>query len=86
MRSEGMHASSEERLHLLRGHRIADVHAVDARHARPDPPSEALTPFGVVGGQRDVALLGGVERRNLPCQVVVPRPGAELVDTHRHNH
>jgi hypothetical protein len=42
-------------------------------------------PFGVVGGQPDVALLGGVQRRYLPGQIVVPRPGAELVNAHRHN-
>ena len=33
-----------------------------------------------------MALLGGIQRRDLPGQIVVPRPGAELVDAHRHNH
>jgi hypothetical protein len=33
-----------------------------------------------------MALLGGIQRRHLPRQVVVPRPGAELVNAHGHNH
>ncbi len=33
-----------------------------------------------------MALLGGIQRRDLPGQIVVPRPGAELVNAHRHNH
>jgi hypothetical protein len=32
-----------------------------------------------------MALLGGIQGRDLPDQVVVPRPGAELVNAHRHN-
>jgi hypothetical protein len=32
-----------------------------------------------------MTLLGGVQRRYLPGQIVVPRSGAELVDAHRHN-
>jgi hypothetical protein len=32
-----------------------------------------------------MALLSGIQRRYLPGQVVIPRPGAELMDTHRHN-
>ena len=32
-----------------------------------------------------MALRGGIQRRDLPGQVVVPRPGAELVNAHRHN-
>ena len=83
---EGMHAGAEQRPHLLRRHRIPGVQTVDAGHARSDPRSRALTAFGVVGGQPDVALLGGIQRRDLPCQVVVPRPCAELVNAHRHNH
>ena len=56
--------------------------------AMPEPihDSRALAAFGVVGGQPDMALLGGIQRRDLPGQIVVPRPGAELVDAHRHNH
>jgi hypothetical protein len=33
-----------------------------------------------------MALRGGVQRRDLPGQIVVPRPGAELVNAHRHTH
>ena len=33
-----------------------------------------------------MALRGGIQRRDLPSQIVVPRPGAELVNAHRHNH
>ena len=32
-----------------------------------------------------MTLLGGVQRRDLPGQIVIPRPGGELVDAHRHN-
>ena len=32
-----------------------------------------------------MALLGGIQRCDLPGQVVIPRPGAELVKAHRHN-
>ena len=82
---EGMHAGAEESPHLLRRHRIPSAQAIDAGHARADPRPRTLSPFGVVGGQPDMALLGGIQRRDLPSQVVVPRPGAELVDAHRHN-
>jgi len=33
-----------------------------------------------------VAYLGGIQSRDLPSQIVIPRPGTELVDAHRHNH
>ena len=33
-----------------------------------------------------MALLGGIQCRDLPGQIVIPRPGAELVDAHRHSH
>jgi hypothetical protein len=33
-----------------------------------------------------MTLLSGIQRRDLPGQIVVPRPGAELVNAHRHNH
>jgi hypothetical protein len=85
-RGEWMHAGAEESPHLLRGHGIAGTETVDAGHARADPGSRSLSAFGVVGGQPDMALLGGIQRRDLPGQIVIPRPGAELVDAHRHNH
>ena len=81
-----MHAGAEQSPHLLRRHRIPSIQAVDAGQAGADPRSRTLSPFGVVGGQPDMALLGGIQRRYLPGQVVIPRPGAELVDAHRHTH
>ena len=83
---EGMHAGAEQGPHLLRGDRIPSVEAVDAGQAGADPGSRSLSAFGVVGGQPDMTLFGGIQRRDLPGQIVVPRPGAELVDTHRHTH
>ena len=50
----------------------------------PDPHPGLLAAFGVVGGQPGVALLGRIQRRHLPGQIVIPRPGGELVHTHRH--
>ena len=82
--ARGMHAGAEQRPHLLRGHRFPCVEAVDADQARSDPGSRSLSAFGVVRGQPDMTLLGGIQRRDLPGQIVVPRPGAELVDAHRH--
>ena len=32
-----------------------------------------------------MALPGGIQRRHLPGQIVIPPPGGELVDAHRHN-
>jgi hypothetical protein len=80
-----MYAGAEERPHLLSGDRIPSVEATDAGHAGADPCSRSLSAFGVVGGQPDVAFFGGIQRRDLPGQVVVPRPGGELVNCHRHN-
>ena len=31
-----------------------------------------------------MTLLGGIQRRHLPGQIVIPRPGHELVNAHRH--
>jgi hypothetical protein len=80
-----MQAGAEQSPHLLRGDRIPSVEAVDAGQARSDPGSRSLSAFGVVRGQPDMTFLGGIQRRYLPGQIVVPRPGAELVDAHRHN-
>ena len=32
------------------------------------------------------ALLGRIQRRDLPGQIVIPRPGGQLVEAHRHTH
>ena len=31
-------------------------------------------------------FLGRIQRRDLPGQIVIPRPGCELVQAHRHTH
>ena len=61
------------------------VQAIDAGQARADPRPRALASFGVVGGQPDVALRGGIQRCDLPGQIVVPRTGGELLNAHRHS-
>ena len=84
LRGEGMQADAEQRLHLLRGHRIASLQTVDPGQPGADPHTGALTALGVVAGERDVAFLGRIQRRDLPGQIVVPRPRGQLVDAHRH--
>jgi hypothetical protein len=79
-----MQAGAEQSPHLLRRHRSPGAEAINSDHARSDPCSGTLSAFGVVRGQPDMALLGGVQRRDLPGQIVIPRPGAELVNAHRH--
>jgi hypothetical protein len=80
-----MQTAAEQGSHLLRGHRVASGQSVDPVHARADPHPRRLTAFGVVGRQPSVTLLGGIQRRHLPGQVVIPRPGCELVEAHGHN-
>ncbi len=80
-----MQTAAKQRPHLLRGHRIASGKSVDPVHPRADPHPRGLTPFGVVRRQPGVTLLSRVQRRHLPGQIVIPRPGCELVHTHRHN-
>ena len=50
------------------------IQAVHAGKVRADPYPRTLATFGVVGGQPDVTLLGGIQGRHLPRQIVVPRP------------
>ena len=83
--SQGMQPGPEQGPHLLRGHHVAGVEAVDTGHPRADPDPGGFAAFGVVGRQSEMALLGGVQGGDLPGQVVIPRPGGELVDAHRHN-
>ena len=78
--------AAEQGPHLLRGHRVASGKSVDPVHPRPDPHPRGLTPFGVIGRQPGVTFLSGIQRRHLPGQIVIPRPGGELVHTHRHTH
>jgi hypothetical protein len=77
--------AAEQGSHLLCGHRVASGKSVDPVHPRPDPHPRGLTPFGVIGRQPGVTFLSGIQRRHLPGQIVIPRPGGELVHTHSHN-
>jgi hypothetical protein len=77
--------AAEQRSHLLPGHRVASGKSVDPVHPRADPHPRGLTPFGVIRRQPGVILLSRVKRRHLPGQIVIPRPGGELVHAHRHN-
>ena len=78
--------ATEQRSHLLRRHRVADAQAVDPAQAGTDPHPRRLTPFGVIRCQPDVTFLGRIQGRHLPGQIVIPRPGGELVEAHRHTH
>ena len=81
-----MQTAAEQRSHLLGGHRVAGGQAVDPVQAGADPDARRLTPFGVVGRQPGMTLLGRIQRRHLPGQIVIPRPSCELVHAHRHTH
>jgi hypothetical protein len=45
-----------------------------------------LAPFGVIRGEAGVSLIGRVQGSDLPGQIVITRPGGQLVETHRHIH
>jgi hypothetical protein len=77
-------AAAEQRPHLLRGHRIAGGKSVDSLHPGTDPQPRCLTPFGVVGRQAGVPLLGRIQSSHLPREVVIAQPGGELVDARSH--
>jgi hypothetical protein len=79
-----METGPEQGPHLLRGHHIAGVELVDPGQSGAHPDPWGFAAFGVVGRQSEMALLGGVQGGDLPGQVVVPRPGGELVDAHSH--
>ena len=78
--------AAEQRSHLLGGHRVAGGQSVDPVHAGADPHPGRLTPFGVIRRQPGMTFLGRVQRRDLPGQIVIPGPGCELVEAHRHTH
>ena len=63
---EGMQADAEQRLHLLRGHRISGVQTVDPGQPGADPHTGCFATLGVVAGEWDVAFLGRIQRRDLP--------------------
>jgi hypothetical protein len=57
---EGMHAGAEEGSHLLLSHRISSAETINAGHAGAYPRAWCFSAFGVVGGQPDMALFGGI--------------------------
>ena len=77
---------AEEARHVLGRDDIAGLQAVDPGHPGADPGSGGLALLGVVARQPGVALLRGVVRGHLAGQVVIPRSGGELVQTHGHGH
>ena len=81
---EGVEPGTEQGLHLLGSDDVTSIQPVDSGHARTHPHAGRFAAFGVVGRQPGVALVGGIQRSDLPGQVVIPRPRSELVDTHRH--
>jgi hypothetical protein len=81
-----MQTATEQRSHLLRGHRVAGGQAVDPFQAGADPDAWCLAAFGVVGRQPSVPFLGRVQGCDLPCEVVIPRSSCELVEGDRHTH
>ena len=48
------------------------------RHPGTDPHPGRLTPRGVIGRQPGMTFLGGVQRRDLPGEVVIPDPAVSL--------
>ena len=79
-------AAAEQGSHLLRGHRVAGGQAVDPVHAGADPHPGRLAALGVVRRQTGMTFLGRIQRSDLPGQIVIPGPGGELVEAHRHTH
>ena len=71
--------STEEKFHLLGSHDVASIDALDPGEASTDPVAGCLALGCVIVGQRHPALLGRVERGDLPGQVLIPRPGRQLV-------
>ncbi len=84
LHGERVVAGAEQGLHLLGRDDVACVQPDDAGHAGADPASGNLALLGVVAGQADVAAFGGVQGRYLTGQVVVPGPGGDAVEGHRH--
>jgi hypothetical protein len=74
----------QQSAHLLRRHRVADIQTVDTCHAGTDPHPGRLAPLGVIRSQPGASLVGRVQGSDLPGQIVITRPGAELVQAHSH--
>jgi len=60
LRGQGMQTDPEQRLHVLRCHRIANLQTVDAGQPGTNPNAGALTALGVVASEWDVALFGRI--------------------------
>jgi hypothetical protein len=82
--SEGMQPDAEQRLHLLRRHRIAGVQTVDPGRPGADPHTRCFAALGVIAGECDMTFLCRIQGCDLPGQVVVPRARRQLVTAHRH--
>ena len=74
-------ALAEEELHLLLGDDVS-VGKVEAGEAAAHPAARRLALLLVVGGQPELAPLGGVVGSDLLRQVGVPAAGGELVQGH----
>ena len=79
-----MAALGEQQPHLLPGHHIPDVEAVDAGQPAADPPARRLTTLRVVAGQIRPAPMRRIQRRHLTDQIVIAVAGRQLVQAHRH--
>ena len=77
-------AVAEEVLHLLDGDVVAVLEAVESAEPGADPPAGRFALGGVVVRQRSPAELGRVRGRDLASQVLIARPGGELLQRHRH--
>ena len=75
--------TTEQGTHLHLRHRTPRLH-LQGRQTGTDPPTRHLALLRVVARQQRVPLLRRILRSNLPGQVVIPRPGSQLVQRRRH--
>ena len=81
-----MTAVAEQVLHLLGGHHVAVLDTVDPDQPGADPAPRGLALRLVVVDQPYAAELGRIGGGDLAGQVLIPRPGRELLQRHRHTH
>jgi hypothetical protein len=81
-----MTAFAEQAAHLLGGHHVAVLDAVDPDQPGADPAPRGLALRLVVVDQPYAAELGRIGGGDLAGQVLIPRPGRELLQRHRHTH
>jgi hypothetical protein len=77
---------AEQVAHLLLGDHVAGAQPFEPGHAAANPHARRFTLRAVVRRQARVAALRHILGRDLPGQVVVPAPGGQLVDGHRHTY